>query len=318
MKLVLPGLLRDELMPRIMAVAPEATIVWFDQNGEPEAPITDAEVLLRWFFSNEQLARLVRQMPSLRWLHIPRAGVEGSLIPEVIERDIIVTNSAGVHAIPISEFVMFFALSHVKQARYLHQLQAAHQWREANLQLQELAGTTMLIIGLGHIGQAIAERASAFGMRVWGSRRTPRPVADVERVVGEGEWRSLLPAADFVVIAAPLTPATRGMFGRAELALMKPDAYLINIARGEIVDEVALIEALRTRRIAGAGLDVFAQEPLPPDSPFWTLPNVFVTPHISWSSPHIRTRTLDLFAANLRTFIYQQPLQNVVDKRAGY
>jgi phosphoglycerate dehydrogenase-like enzyme len=99
---------------------------------------------------------------------------------------------------------------------------------------------------------------------------------------------------------------------------MKPDAYLINIARGEIVDEVALIEALRTRRIAGAGLDVFAQEPLPPDSPFWTLPNVFVTPHISWSSPHIRTRTLDLFAANLRAFIYQQPLQNVVDKRAGY
>jgi phosphoglycerate dehydrogenase-like enzyme len=306
MKIVLPGLLRDELMPRIMAVAPEATIVWFDQNGEPEAPITDAEVLLRWFFSTEQLARLVRQMPMLRWLHIPRAGVDGSLIPEVIERDIIVTNSAGVHAIPISEFVMFFALSHFKQARYLHQLQVAHQWREADLQLRELAGTTMLIIGLGHIGQAIAERASAFGMRVWGSRRTPRPVADVERVVGEGEWRALLPAADFVVIAAPLTPATRGMFGRAELALMKPDSYLINIARGEIVDESALVEALRT------------QQPLPPDSPFWTLPNVFVTPHISWSSPHIRTRTLDLFAANLRAFIYQQPLQNVVDKRAGY
>ncbi|MDW8406057.1 D-2-hydroxyacid dehydrogenase [Chloroflexus sp.] len=318
MKLVLPGLLRDELIPRMAAVAPQATIVWYDQNGEPEAPIADAEVLLRWFFPAEQLARLVRQMPALRWLHIPRAGVDGSLIPDVIERDIIVTNSAGVHAIPISEFVMLFALSHVKQAARLHQLQAAHQWREPDMQLRELAGATMLIIGLGQIGQAIAERASAFGMRVWGSRRHPRPMAGVERVVGEGEWRSLLPEADFVVIAAPLTPLTRGMFGRAELALMKPDAYLINIARGEIVDEAALIAALRERRIAGAGLDVFAHEPLPPDNPLWELPNVFVTPHISWSSPHIRARTLDIFAYNLRALLNNEPMMNVVDKQAGY
>lgn len=318
MKLVLPGLLRDELIPRIEAVAPQATIVWYDQHGEPEAPIADADVLLRWFFTAEQLARLVRQMPALHWLHIPRAGVDGSLIPEIVERDIIVTNSAGVHAIPISEFVMLFALSHVKQAARLHQLQAAHQWREQDMQLRELAGTTMLIIGLGQIGQAIAERARAFGMRVWGSRRNPRPMPGVERVVGEGEWRSLLPQADFVVIAAPLTPLTRGMFGRAELALMKPDAYLINIARGEIVDEAALIAALRDRRIAGAGLDVFAQEPLPPDSPFWELPNVFVTPHISWSSPHIRARTLDIFARNLRAFVHNEPMINVVDKQAGY
>lgn len=318
MKLVLPGLLRDELIPRVTAIAPQATIVWYDQHGEPEAPIADAEVLLRWFFTAEQLARMVRQMPALRWIHIPRAGVDGSLIPEVIARDIIVTNSAGVHAIPISEFVMLFALSHVKQAARLHQLQAAHQWREQDMQLRELAGSTMLIIGLGQIGQAIAARASAFGMRVWGSRRHPRPVPGVEQVVGEGEWRALLPQADFVVIATPLTPLTRGMFGRAELALMKPDAYLINIARGEIVDEDALLEALRAQRIAGAGLDVFAHEPLPPDSPFWELPNVFVTPHISWSSPFIRSRTLDIFAVNLRAFLHHEPMINVVDKQAGY
>ncbi|MGC8802061.1 MAG: D-2-hydroxyacid dehydrogenase [Chloroflexus sp.] len=318
MKLVLPSLLRDELLPRVKTVAPEATIVWYDQNGEPDAPINDAEVLLRWFFPPEQLAGFIRRMPELRWLHIPRAGVDGLLIPEVIERDIIVTNSAGVHAIPISEFVMLFALSHVKQATRLHQLQAAHQWREHDLQLRELAGSTMLIIGLGQIGQAIATRASAFGMRVWGSRRTPRPTPGVERVVGEGAWRTLLPEADFVVIATPLTPFTRGMFGREELALMKPDAYLINIARGEIIDETALIEALHNRRIAGAGLDVFTQEPLPPDSPFWTLPNVFVTPHISWNSPFIRSRTLDLFITNLHAFIHNEPMINVVDKQAGY
>ncbi len=318
MKLVLPALLRDELLPRIAPIAPDATIVWFDQHGHTVEPIADADVLLRWFFSREQLAHLVRQMPALRWLHIPRAGVDDSLIPEIVERDIIVTNSAGVHAIPISEFVMLFALSHVKQAARLHQLQAARQWRERDWHLRELAGLTMLIIGLGQIGQAIAERASAFGMRVWGSRRSPRPVPGVERVVGEGEWRSLLPQADMVVIATPLTPHTRGMFGRAELALMKPDAYLINIARGEIVDEAALIDALREHRIAGAGLDVFAREPLPPDSPLWELPNVFVTPHISWSSPQVRPRTLDLFAANLRAFLHGQPLVNVVDKQAGY
>jgi phosphoglycerate dehydrogenase-like enzyme len=176
----------------------------------------------------------------------------------------------------------------------------------------------MLIIGLGQIGQAIAERAAVFGMHVVGSRRSGAAVPGVSAVVPADGWRPLLGEADYVVIAAPLTPETRGMIGAAELATMRPDAYLINIARGEIVDEAALIAALQSGRIAGAGLDVFNVEPLPAESPLWGLPNVFITPHISWNSPAVLPRTLDLFLDNLRRYRDGEPLRNIVDKHAGY
>jgi phosphoglycerate dehydrogenase-like enzyme len=137
-------------------------------------------------------------------------------------------------------------------------------------------------------------------------------------MVGDGEWRELLPEADYVVIATPLTPQTRGMFGKAELAAMRPGSYLINIARGEIIDEAALLDALRNGPIAGAALDVFEQEPLPADNPLWSQPNAFVTPHISWQSPNIRPRTIGLFLDNLQRYAAGEPLINIVDKHAGY
>ncbi len=318
MKLLLPGALRDALEARVLAAAPGAALAWFDAQGRPDGDIADAEVLLRWFFDAQTLNGLVEQMPALRWLHIPRAGADNSLVPAVMAREIVITNSSGVQAAPIAEFVMLFALEHAKQAARLRVAQAGRRWVGREVDLEELTDKLMLIIGLGQIGQAIAARATAFGMRVAGSRRSGAPLPGVELVVPEGGWRQLLGEADYVVIAAPLTPETRGMFGATELAAMRPDAYLINIARGEIVDEAALIAALQRGQIAGAGLDVFPEEPLPAESPLWGLPNVFVTPHVSWSSPEIRPRTIALFIENLRRYVAGEPLRNLVDKHAGY
>lgn len=318
MKIVLPGALREPLEARAQAVAPGAALVWYDDHARPDGDIADAEVLLRWWFDAQTLNRLIEQMPALRWLHIPRAGVDSSLVPALMERDLLITNSAGVHAAPIAEFVLMFTLEHAKQTARLRAAQAERRWIGREIQLSELYEKTMLIIGLGQIGQAIATRAAAFGMRVVGSRRSGAPVPGVSLVVGDGGWRALLGEADYVVIAAPLTPQTRGMFGAEELAAMRPDAYLINIARGEIVDEPALIAALERGQIAGAGLDVFAKEPLPAESPLWGLPNVFATPHASWISPEIRPRTLSLFIENLRRYAAGERLMNIVDKHAGY
>ncbi|NJN16007.1 MAG: D-2-hydroxyacid dehydrogenase [Oscillochloris sp.] len=318
MKLVLPGRVRDQLAPRLSAITPDSEVVWYEENGEFDGNVADAMVFMRWFVPPPLFANMIAAMPNLRWLHIPRAGVDGSLIPDVVQRDIIVTNSAGVHAIPISEFVLMFMLGHAKRSAELRNFQAAHTWRPREMQLQELAGKTLLIIGLGQIGQAIAERAAAFGMHVIGTRRRPRPTPGVSEVLGDDGWRERLVGADYVVIAAPLTAETRGMIGTAELAAMNPNGYLINIARGEIVDEPALIAALQNATIAGAALDVFAQEPLPAESPLWDLPNLTLTPHISWSSPEIWPRTLGLFLENLRRYCAGEPLRNVVDKHAGY
>lgn len=217
----------------------------------------------------------------------------------------------------IAEFVLTFMLYHAKQLRSLQVLQAEHNWVRG-LELQELMDAIVLIIGVGSIGQAIATRAKAFGMRIWGSRRNPQPLEELERVVGAQSWRALLNEADYVVVATPLTPETKGMVNEAALRSMRPSAYLINIARGAVVDEAALLTALREGWIAGAGLDTFYTEPLPPDSPFWSLPNVFVTPHCSASSPQEKQRSVALFLDNLGRYQAGMPLRNVVDKKAGY
>lgn len=319
MKIVLPGDLYDVLAERIMAAVPAASIVTLDNDARPQSDISDAQVLLRWWFSPQQLNTLIAEMTALRWLHLPHAGVDKVLVPALVERDdVMITNSSGVHAVPIAEFVMMFVLNHAKQVRSLYDYQARATWGQRELSLQEVSGKTMLIIGMGQIGQALAVRAAAFGMHVIGSRRSNTLTPGVDHLVGEGEWRAHLGEADYVVIATPLTPQTRNMFGAAELAAMRPDAYLINIARGGIIDEDALLETLRAEKIAGAGLDVFATEPLPSESPFWGMPNVFATPHISFSSPEVRPRTLGLFLDNLRRFAAGEPLVNVVDKQAGY
>lgn len=296
----------------------DVEVVWVDREGNLDQDASDAEVYFSaGLLKPAILDKILNAAPAIRWQHTPSAGVNHLLTPTALSRDIILTNSAGVHGVPIAEFVLAFMLNHVKHLRKFHQFQAQHQW-EWNVGLQELLDATVLIIGAGGIGQEIAKRSNAFGMRVWGSRKHPEPLPYFDQIVGATEWQSLLPEADFVVLAIPLTSETKGIINAEALRAMRPSAYLINIARGALVDETALLTALTEGWIAGAGIDAFVTEPLPADHPFWSVPNLFVTPHTSWNSPHTRTRTVDLFLDNLHRYRTGQPLRNVVDRTAGY
>ncbi|MDX2270354.1 MAG: D-2-hydroxyacid dehydrogenase [Cyanobacteriota bacterium] len=316
-------LLSSEFAPMLEGLLPkDVEVVWLDPLGNWEGEIHDAEVYLNaGLLKSTILEKVLQAAPALRWQHTLSAGVNHLLNPSHLSRNIILTNGAGIHAIPVAEFTLGLMLDHVKRLHNLHQLQTDHEWdnswRNGNF-LRELSGATVLIIGAGSIGQAIGHRANAFGMRVWGSRKHPEPLPSFEKVVGSSEWYTLLPEADFVVLALPLTPETKEIINADVFKAMNPTAYFINIARGALVEEPALIMALTEGWIAGAGLDTFAVEPLPPESPLWSLPNAFITPHISWSSPNTRQRTAELFLDNLHRFRHGLPLRNVVDRQVGY
>ncbi|MEH1928369.1 D-2-hydroxyacid dehydrogenase [Nostoc sp.] len=312
-------ILADHLIANIEPHLPsDIDVVGVDSEGNLDGDASDAEVYLNGFYlKTSTLDKVLTAAPALRWQQSPSAGVNHILTPAFLQKDIILTNAAGVHAIPISEFVLAFMLYHAKNLRKLQTLQDEHTWVRGVF-LEELADATLLILGTGNIGQAIASRAKAFGVTVWGSRRHPEPLPNFDKVVGAHEWRSLLPTADYVVIATPLTQETKGLIDEAALRSMRQSAYLINIARGAIVDEAALLTALREGWIAGAGLDTVATEPLPQESPLWSLPNAFITPHCSALSPPLRERIAQLFIDNLKRYQTGQPLRNVVDKQAGY
>ncbi len=309
MKIILATQFAAEVEPFLPS---DITVVHATKDGSLDGDASDAEVFMLWGAPDVRIDPVLEAASLVRWLHTPSAGIDHLLTPPLRARsDIILTNSAGMHGIPIAEFVIGFMLQHVKHFSELRAAQAQQYWLES-LDIHELYDATLLIIGLGGIGQEVARRAAAFGMRVWGSRRTAQPVPNVERVVGPDAWRELLPEAQFVVIAAPLSAETHGMLDTAALRSMRPDAYLINIARGAIIEEAALIQALREGWIAGAALDAFEIEPLPADNPLWSLPNVFVTPHCTWRSPHMHRRAAERFLENLQRYRAGMPLHNVV------
>jgi phosphoglycerate dehydrogenase-like enzyme len=315
MKLILPIEIAPDIEPHLSS---DIKIVLVDSDGNLDADASDAEVYLSWFFLKSPiLHRVLAAAPALRWHHAPNAGVNHILTPTYLERDIVLTNGAGVHGIPIAEFVITYILAHAKRLSELYALHAERHWQRG-FAIQELTDATLLIIGAGGIGQEIAARAKPFGIRVIGSRRHPEALPNFDKIVGANEWRSLLPEADYVVIATPLTPETKGFIDETVLRSLPPHAYLINIARGAVVDEAALTKALTEGWIAGAALDTVITEPLPPESPLWSLPNVFITPHTSGHSPRVKERSLALFLDNLKRYQAGKPLRNVVDKQAGY
>ncbi|MEP0755364.1 D-2-hydroxyacid dehydrogenase [Trichocoleus sp. Lan] len=315
MKLIIPTEIASDIEPRL---PPNLQVVRVDSEGNLDGDASDAEVYFNWILLKPTtLHKVLAAAPTLRWQHTPSAGVNHILTPTFLEREITLTNGAGVHAIPIAEFVLMFMLYHAKNLPQLQAFQAERNWGRG-ITLKELKDATLLIIGAGSIGVAIAQRASSFGMRVWGSRRHPEPLPEFDKVVSATEWRSLLPEADYVVVSTPLTPETKGTMDAAVFQAMRSSAFFINIARGAIVDEAALLTALREGWIAGAALDTFSAEPLPPDSPFWSLPNVFISPHCSADSPQTYQRSLELFLENLSRYQAGLPLRNVVDKQVGY
>jgi len=300
----------------IQRLVPHLHLLVTQDKAEIEAVIEQIEVAARRF-PHDLLPRATR----LRWFQQWGAGADWLLrYPQVAELEFVLTNASGVHPIQIAEHVFAFLLAF---ARGLHRAvlaQARGEWdRAKGGDIFELYGKTMLLVGVGAIGARIAEVAHALGMRVLGIRRDPtQAVPHVEAMYGPERLLDLLPQADFVVLTVPLTSETRGMLGPREFQAMKSTAYVVNIGRGGTIDEQALVQAIREGQIAGAGLDVFAHEPLPADSPLWTTPNVIITAHYAGRTPHYEERAFEIFIDNLRRYTTGQPLRNVVDKKLGY
>jgi phosphoglycerate dehydrogenase-like enzyme len=318
---ILSARYRSQDLDRIRAAAPGSRLVTLSVEGMADGPIDDVEVLLRGWLSAEAFDRLLHRAPRLRWVHSASAGVERALTPAARERGLVITNARGVFSRPIAEYVMLMILAVCRRLPQLLELQRERTWQP--LEGVELRDVTVGIVGLGSIGRAVAALASSFGCRVIAIRRHPaeRPAEDgphPDRVLGPDALPELLAESDFVVLATPLTPETEGMIDDAALRTLKRGAWLINIARGRLVDERALVRALRDGSIGGAVLDTFHEEPLPETSPFYELPNVIVTPHTSWSSGRVLDRSVELFCDNLRRFAAGDPLLNVVDPAAGY
>jgi phosphoglycerate dehydrogenase-like enzyme len=285
-----------------------------------DALVPEADVVFGWALRRDRFPSARR----LRWIHVSAAGVGPLLFPELVESEVVVTNGRGLHALSMAEHTLGVMLGFARRLHLARDAQHAHRWTQKELWLDppemgEIHGGTLVLIGLGAVGGAIAPRAAALGLHVIAVRRHPaEDPAPAHEQWGTGRLGEALSRADWVVLAAPLTADTRGLIGARELAAMKPDAVLVNLGRGGLVDEPGLIEALRAGRIGGAALDVFAEEPLPAASPLWDLPNVIVTPHVSGIGPHYWERAVDLFERNLRAWLAGKPLVNVVDKRAGY
>jgi phosphoglycerate dehydrogenase-like enzyme len=286
-----------------------------------EEDLRDLEVLFTLSLRPEQFAAA----PHLRWIHAPSAAVHQLLFPELVKSEVIVTNSREVHGPVVAEHVMalIFALAKkIPQAVILQEKRTWGQeaiWKEG-AHPREIAGATLGLIGVGSIGRRVAQMASALGMRVIAVREhveKGKPNG-VEAVFAPSQLDDMLKQSDYVVLAAPLIAATQGLINADRLAVMKPEACLINVGRGPQVDGAALITALRTRRIAGAALDVFEREPLPEDSPLWSIENLLITPHTAGLTDKLWHRHYELFSDNLRRYLTRQPLRFVVDKQKGY
>ncbi|HET9308766.1 MAG TPA: D-2-hydroxyacid dehydrogenase [Candidatus Sulfotelmatobacter sp.] len=300
---------------------PQLEVILRNSYEGIEEHLRDAEIIFTISLRPEQLV-LVR---ALRWIHAPTAAVHQFMFPELIRSDIVLTNSREVHGPVVAEHVMALIFALAKKIPRAVLFQQKRLWgQEAmwteGIHLQELAGSTLGLIGVGSIGRRVAQMASAMGMRVIAVREhiekgTPEGVA---AILPLSELDQLLHQSDFVVLAAPLIEATERLINASRLAVMKPSAYLVNVGRGPQVDEAALADALRGHRIAGAALDVFEREPLPADSPLWTVENLLITPHAAGLTDKLWHRHYDLFSDNLHRYLAGEPLQFIVDKHKGY
>lgn len=277
--------------------------------AEAERHVADAEILYAWNFPRELLPRAKR----LRWVQNMGAGVERFLVPELPLR-VPVTRVAGIFGPWMAEYVLGWCLWITQRTELFRSQQRERRWRPVDP--LRLRGAALCVVGLGDIGRTIARAARGLGMRVSGVSQSGRKVSEVERVYRARNITKGLAGADFVVLTVPLTPATRHRIGAPELAAMKPSAWLVNIARGPIVDEAALLDALSGKRLGGAILDVFDEEPLPAAHPLWGFDNVVITPHIS--GPSTPDEIAPIFNDNLRRYLSKRPLRFRVDRTRGY
>jgi len=313
LKILISFELAQEYVDRIRSCLPSIEV---QKSSDPKAllsAIRDAEVLLAGRFTREMFSAAEK----LRWVQAIAAGVDRFLFPEFVSSDVVLTNARGVHPAQVSDHVLAMILAFSRRLNRFMRSQSERKW--TRLQCDELQGKVLGILGLGAIGREIARKAKCFGMKVVAvDRDVTVPPSFVDELFNPLGLQTLLKRSDFVVLSVPLTRETEGMIGESELSTMKQDAILINVSRGGIILEQALVKALKEGRIGGAGLDVFEEEPLPPSSELWCMENVIITPHVAGSTPHYWARVCDIFCENLRRYSSGQPLINLVDKRAGY
>jgi D-2-hydroxyacid dehydrogenase (NADP+) len=305
---------------QIRARWPEMRVVHLPRYDRILDELPDSDIFVGFSLRPEQFA-LARK---LKWLHSTAAGVGQLMYPELQKSGIEVTNASGVHRIPMAEHVLGTLIALARRFPDCFRYQQQSRWAQRELwnapvRLRELRGQILLFIGFGAIGREVAKVIRPLGMRVWAVTRSGVAAEGLaEQAFPASKLEEALPQADFVVLAAPETPETRKMIGAREFALMKPSAYFINVSRGALVDEPALISALEQHKIAGAALDVASQEPLPPENPLWKLDNAFITPHMSAVSEHLWERQTDLLMENLERWFAGEELLNRVDLNRGY
>ncbi|MCV7115361.1 D-2-hydroxyacid dehydrogenase [Mycolicibacterium setense] len=287
-----------------------------DADGLAQA-VAGAHALLLWDYFSTALREVWTHAQALEWVHVAAAGVDTLLFDGLRDSDVVVTNARGVFDRPIAEYVLGAVIAHAKDSQASFDLQRRHEWRHR--ETRSLTGAHALVVGTGGIGREIARLLRAAGLVVRGAgRAAAEQDPDFGSVVASAELAAAVGWCDHLVLAAPLTPATRGLVDAAVLEAMKPDAHLVNIARGPLVDEDALLIALTERRIGGATLDVFDTEPLPAEHPLWDAPGAVITAHMSGDVVGFRDTLAAQFADNARRWLLGQPLLNVVDKKLGY
>lgn len=297
-------------------VTSKVNLILSRSRREMVEAIPSAEIFFGWRLSENYY----NQATNLRWIHLPSAGIDGALPTAAFKSDIQITCSRGLHQTPVAETVFGMILALTRNLHFARDLQKENRWAFDIVSdgLTTLEGKTLGIIGAGNIGQAIAKRAKPFGMNVIGLNYSGRKVAGFSEIRPLNNLSWLLKQSDIVVLSLPLTEKSAKLIGARQFNFMKSDAILINIARGKVVDQNALIDALNDGKIGGAGLDVFAEEPLPEDSPLWCMPNVIIAPHIGGFVSDLYEKITNLFINNLDRYLAGKSLQGIVNKQKGY
>lgn len=319
MKLLVTVKINDQQIEGLRRLSPELEIVRELDSQRAREEMRDADILFTF-----KLPGPLEEAKKLRWIQLVSAGADHIMEAGVGKTDILVTTASGIHGVAMVEYTLCMMVMLARRIPMVLSESQQKQWKPGRLRNyygDELYGKTLGILGLGAIGQRVATMAKALGMQVLGLKRSAQPGGSggvVDRIYGPDGMLEMLPQCDFVLVVVPFTDETRNLIGERELRAMKPTAHLINVARGEIVDEVALAKALREGWISGGAFDVFAKEPLPPESELWDLPNLIITPHLAGNTIPYMDRATELFQDNLRRYLAKEPMINVLDKQLGY
>lgn len=325
---LVPDTVRPEFIAAVKAVSPRVSLAPVPKDGPLPKAVARADVLFRSAdFAPERVDVILHEARSLRWIHIPFAGVDGMIPTVMVQLGATITHAVGLYDLPVAEFALALILAVSKRLPIFARAQAQGRWEGVtswdytsalphapNL----LRGRTVGILGFGGIGGTLAEMLRPLGVRILGFRRSGGPDPRADTMYGPNQLLEILAASDFVILALPLTDETRGLISVRELAAMRPTAWLINVGRGAVADEGALLAALEGRQIGGACLDVFPTEPLPPDHPYFRLPNVVVTPHVSGLFETRTEAEIQVFVDELKRFLRGEPFRGTLDVARGY